>query len=223
MPENIDIYTAHPINSLLTGLEELLWQNLSAYGYLGVLAASLLGSLIPFLSGPYLLPIIFAVIAGRFDPFLTAIASAVGAAFGKLILFRGFKSGRMLLKDETRERMRPLERLLMRYGWIAVLAAAATPLPDDMVFMPLAMANYRARLFLPIVFVGKLTITLAVAYVALYWRDLMCYLVECIGGQVTFGTSLAIAVGTAGLALLAVFLVTRIDWGKWLAKYVGEV
>ncbi|MEM1944690.1 MAG: hypothetical protein QXX57_02990 [Nitrososphaerota archaeon] len=147
----------------MIGVVDLIWQNFSAYGYLGVFAASLLGSLIPFLSGPYLLPIIFAVIAGRFDPLATAVVSAAGAAIGKLILFHGFKSGRVLLNTETRVRMRPLENLLTRYGWIAVLAASATPLPDDMVFMPLAMANYRARLFLPTVFAGKLVITLAVA------------------------------------------------------------
>lgn len=207
----------------MTVVWEQLWQDLAAYGYLGVLAASLLGSLIPFLSGPYLLPIIFAVIAGRLDPLPTAIASAAGAAIGKLILFRGFKSGRMLLNSETRERMRPLERLLTRYGWIAVLAASATPLPDDMVYMPLAMANYRTGLFLPIVFTGKLVITLAVAYVAVYWRDFMCYLVECVGGEVTYGTTLGIAIGTAGLAILAVFIITRLDWRSLLSKYVREV
>ncbi|GBC69726.1 hypothetical protein HRbin01_01429 [archaeon HR01] len=205
----------------MSEIADLLWQNLSAYGYLGVFAASLLGSLIPFLSGPYLLPIIFAVIAGRFDPFITAVASAAGAAIGKLVLFRGFKSGRALLKAEARRRMRPLELFLLRHGWIAVLAASATPLPDDMVYMPLAVANYSERMFLPLVFAGKLVMTLAVAYVALYWSGLICYLVECVGGQITFGTTLAIAAGTAVLAIAAAYLITRLDWSKLLTRYVG--
>ncbi|MDW8044109.1 MAG: hypothetical protein RMJ30_07775, partial [Nitrososphaerota archaeon] len=55
------------------------WSSFTAYGYLGVFAASLLGSLLPFVSGPYIPPIMVAVIAGKLDPLPTALASAGGA------------------------------------------------------------------------------------------------------------------------------------------------
>jgi hypothetical protein len=32
-----------------------------------------------------------------------------------------------------------LEKLVARHGWLAVVAAAATPLPDDIIFLLLAV------------------------------------------------------------------------------------
>ncbi|MEM1949834.1 MAG: hypothetical protein QXY50_05145, partial [Candidatus Caldarchaeum sp.] len=102
--------------------------------------------------------------------------------------------------------------------WLAVVGAAATPLPDDVVFVLLAVANYSSRLFLPTVFMGKLLITTAVAYLSLYWRDLACYIVECIVGEVNILHVTLIAVATAAAALAAVYLLTRLDWTKILTK-----
>jgi len=114
---------------------------LAGYGYAGVFAASLLGSLIPFVSGPYIPPIILAIMAGRLDPFPTALASALGAALAKAVLFKFFKGGRVLLGEESRKRIEPLERLVARHGWLAVVAAAATPLPDDIIFLLLGLPD----------------------------------------------------------------------------------
>lgn len=194
------------------------WTSLTGYGYLGVFAASLLGSLIPFVSGPYIPPIILAVMAGKLDPFPTALMSALGAALAKLVLFRFFKSGRALIGVETRRRMEPLEKLVARHGWLAVVGAAATPLPDDVIFVLLAVSNYSSKLFLPTVFAGKLLITTAVAYVALYWGSLACYIVECVVGQINITHTVLIAAATAAAAMALVYLLTRLNWEKILAR-----
>jgi len=194
------------------------WNGFTGYGYVGVFAASFLGSLIPFISGPYIPPILIAVIAGRLDPLTTALASAAGAAIAKQVLFHFFKGGRVLLSDETRRRMAPLENLVKRHGWLAVVGAAATPLPDDVVFVLLALANYSSRLFLPTVFAGKLLITTAAAYLAIYWRDLACYIVECVYGEVNITQTMALAMASAAAAVVAVYFITRLDWGGILAR-----
>lgn len=191
---------------------------MTGYGYVGVFAASLLGSLIPFVSGPYIPPIILAVMAGRLDPFPTALASALGAALAKAVLFRFFKGGRVLLSEESRKRIEPLERLVARHGWLAVVGAAATPLPDDVVFMLLAISNYSSKLFIPTVFAGKLVITTAVAYLALYWYGLACYIVECVVGEVNITHTIAIAAATAAAALAAAYALTRLDWARLLDR-----
>ncbi len=193
------------------------WNSLAGYGYVGVFAASLLGSLLPFVSGPYIPPIIIAVMAGRLEPLPTALASALGAALAKLMLFRFFKEGRLLLSDETRKRMQPLERLVARHGWLAVIGAAATPLPDDVVFVILAATNYSSKLFLPTVFTGKLIITTAVAYLSIYWRDFTCFIVECVL-EVNVVNTVLVAVATATAAIGIVYLLTRLDWGKIFLK-----
>ena len=194
------------------------WNGLAGYGYVGVFAASLLGSLIPFVSGPYIPPIILAVMAGRLDPLPTAFASALGAALAKALLFRFFKGGRVLLSEESRRRIEPLEKLVARHGWIAVVGAAATPMPDDIVFVLLAVSNYSSKLFIPTVFAGKLIITTAVAFLALYWYSLACYIVECVVGEVNITHTLAIAAATAAAALVAAYALTKLDWARILNR-----
>jgi membrane protein DedA with SNARE-associated domain len=200
---------------------QAFWEGLTAYGYVGVLAASFLGSLLPFVSGPYIPPIIIAVMAGRLDPLPTALASAAGAASAKLILFRFFKGGRVLISDETRRRIEPLERLVARHGWFAVLAAAATPLPDDIIYILLAVANYSSKLFLPTVFAGKLFITTIAAYTALYWSTLACTIIECTAGQLNPLQTILLAAASAAAAMTLIYIITRLDWQKILTK-LGE-
>ncbi|MEM0445572.1 MAG: VTT domain-containing protein [Nitrososphaerota archaeon] len=194
------------------------WSGLTFYGYTGVFASSLLGSMLPFISGPYIPPIIVAVVAGRLDPTLTAIVSAAGAASGKLVLFNVFKGGRRLLSQETLNKISPLERLVRRYGWIAVLLTAATPVPDDIVYVLLAISGYRNAYFFPLVFAGKLFITSVVAFVSIYWRDLACLLVECGPTGLNPQQALILAFSSAGAAMLLVYLITRLDWERLLRR-----
>lgn len=194
------------------------WSSFTAYGYLGVFAASLLGSLLPFVSGPYIPPIMVAVIAGKLDPLPTALASAGGAAIAKLVLFRFYKTGRILISPETQKRIEPLEKLVSRHGWIAVVGASATPLPDDVVFLLLAMTNYSSKFFLPTVFAGKLIITTAVSYVSLYWGNLACYIIECVVGEINVVHTLVIALATAAAAMTAAYLLTRLNWTKIITR-----
>ena len=53
-----------------------------------------------------------------------------------------------LSKKKTRKRMRPFERLVKRYGAGAAFFAAATPIPDDLVYVPLGLAKYNPTSFL---------------------------------------------------------------------------
>jgi hypothetical protein len=155
---------------------------------------------------------------GRLDPLPTALASALGAALAKAVLFKFFKGGRVLLGEDSRKRIEPLEKLVARHGWLAVVAVAATPLPDDIVFLLLAVSNYSSKLFIPTVFAGKLIITTAVAYLSLYWYGLTCYIVECVVGEVNIAHTVAIAAATAAAALAAAYTLTRLDWTKLLNR-----
>ena len=52
------------------------------------------------------------------------------------------------MNEKTRKRMRPFERLVKRYGAAAAFVAAATPMPDDIIFIPLGLAKYNPKRFL---------------------------------------------------------------------------
>jgi len=194
------------------------WAGLAMMGYGGVFAASLLGSLIPFFSGPYIPPIILGVVAGGLDPLPTALLGAAGAATGKLALFHVFRGGRRLLDDGTLSRLEPLERLIKRYGWVVVLLTAATPIPDDVVYLLLALGGYSGLLFFPLVFAGKLLITSAVAYGSLAWLSIACLVLECVQGSPGIGSSLILGAIAAVAAMALAYLLTRVDWQRMLAN-----
>ena len=68
-----------------------------------------------------------------------AIISAVFAACAKLFIFYIGYSGRRIMRKSTVKRMRPLERIVKKYGAVAAFVAAATPIPDDLIYIPLAL------------------------------------------------------------------------------------
>lgn len=85
----------------------------------------------------------FAALNKNFDPTLIVLFSTIGAVAGKMIIFCGSYYGRkIILSHNTKKRMLPLQKLLSRYGWIGVFTAAATPIPDDIVYIPLGLAKY---------------------------------------------------------------------------------
>lgn len=153
----------------------------------------------------------------------TAIMSAAGAACGKLVLFNVFRSGRRLLSQESLDRIAPLEKLIRRFGWIAVLVTAATPVPDDIVYVLLAIGGYRNIYFFPLVFTGKLFITVVVAYMSLYARDLACLLVECGPAGLHPQTAIILAIVSAVGAMGLVYLITRINWEKLLSRFESKI
>ncbi|MGH9921687.1 MAG: DedA family protein, partial [Nitrososphaerales archaeon] len=93
-------------------------------GYLGLLALSFFGSVIIFLPVPFIILLATMSLDPTFSPHLLALVSAVGATGGKMIVFYGSYYGRRILKDETKRRMRPLQKLVSRYGWPATFIAA---------------------------------------------------------------------------------------------------
>ena len=74
----------------------------------------------------------------------------------KIIIFYASYYGNNILNVRTKKRILPLQKLLTRYGWIGAFLAAITPIPDDIVYIPLGLAKYSPWKFATAVFVGKL-------------------------------------------------------------------
>ena len=87
-------------------------------------------------------------VGSEYDLHLLAILSAVSATVAKQIIFFVSFGGRKIMNQKTRKRMRPFERLVKRYGAAAAFFAAATPMPDDIIFIPLGLAKYIQKDFL---------------------------------------------------------------------------
>ena len=96
-------------------------------GYSLLALVNFFGSLIPFVPLPGFLLLATMSVGNQYDLHVLALISAVTATIAKQIIFYVSYGGRKIIKEKTRKRMRPFERLIKRYGAGAAFFAAATP------------------------------------------------------------------------------------------------
>ncbi|HEV2877750.1 MAG TPA: VTT domain-containing protein, partial [Nitrososphaeraceae archaeon] len=84
----------------------------------------------------------------------------------------------IILSYNTKKRMLPLQKLLSRYGWMGVFTAAATPIPDDIVYIPLGIAKYSPLKFASALFVGQFILGGVIVVISIYFgRPFIEYLI----------------------------------------------
>jgi membrane protein DedA with SNARE-associated domain len=187
------------------------------FGYLGIVIVSFVFSLIPFVPIPYFPILITAAFNRNFDPNLIAISSSLGVVAAKTIIFFISYYGRRVLSDKTKKRMLPLQRLVSKYGWPGAFVAAATPIPDDIVYIPLGLAKYSPWKFATATFAGKMVMSEAIV-----WSSILLGrpFVERFLSQTTDTTSLIIAAAIS-IAILGVivYFSIKMDWAKFIGRW----
>ena len=187
------------------------------YGYPGIFIISLLASIIVFVPVPYFIPLIFAAL--KLDPALVALLSSLGATIAKIIIFRLSYYGGKLVSEQTRKRMRPFEILVSRYGWLASFLAAATPLPDDLIYIPLGFVRYNIYKFGVSLFAGKFLLALIMAWGS---RASAPY-VELLIDQVRDPFSaLLVTIGLIVASAIVVMAMMKLDWEKILGRWISS-
>jgi len=121
-------------------------------------------NLIPFAGPSNLLIASNAALLSTADPVIIGFLVAFGAATAKFIhyvitFFIGTRIG-----DQRRKRLDAIAPRLRRWGFVALFVVAATPLPDEPVVIPLGLLKYNPVKFYVAYFAGKLSITIAGAY-----------------------------------------------------------
>jgi len=186
-------------------------------GYLSLFAISFIGSAIIFIPAPFFVLLAAMSIDPEFDPHLLALISAVGATAGKMIIFYGSYYGRKILPEETKRRMRPLQKLVSRYGWIAAFIAAATPVPDDLVYIPLGLSKYKPIRFLVATLGGKILLSYAIVWIAkAFGLSFVQQYIENIPDLTTFYIYFGVFVVV--LTVMVIYTL-RIDWSKNIGKW----
>ncbi len=186
-------------------------------GYSGVLLVTLLISLIVFVPIPYIPVLIIALLSGRFDPNLLALASATGVTLGRTTIFLASYHGRSLIKKKTLSRMTPLQIFLAKYGSLGSFIAALTPIPpDDIIIILLGISKFTPWKFVVTTFFGKLIVNLAVVWILLLWgRPLAQQILDRSTEPVYLALFAAASISVVGLLL---YIVTRLDWGSIIGK-----
>ncbi len=148
------------------------------------------------------------------DPILIAIASGLGSAVGEFSGYALGYYGRAVISEERQRKMDYMVKVFDRYGFFAIFLFALTPLPDDLLFIPLGIMRYRLiKAFVPSL-LGKLLMSFILAYSGHlsieFIRDLLGE-----GGLIG-------AIVTVILLIVIIVAILKIDWERVFEKYVGE-
>jgi membrane protein DedA with SNARE-associated domain len=195
-----------------------------SFGYLGVFTASFIGSIIVFVPVPYFPVLVAAALNKQLDPNLISLSSALGVLLAKMIIFYASYYGRRVLSDKTQRRMLPLQRVLRRYGGLGAFIAALTPIPDDLVYIPLGLARYSPWKFAVATFSGKFILNEIIVWSSVFL------------GRPFFDTFISAdidplyvvlgAIFSVAILGIAVYLSIKIDWesviGKWFPWALDE-
>ncbi len=175
-----------------------------------VFLTSLVGNLIPFFPVPYLLFVVGVVASHPEGLSLIQVATvgALGAAIGKFAIYlAGYGAGTAL--SGSRARFDSLRKLLGGSAFLAAFIFAASPFPDDIIFIPLGIMRYSPSKTFISLFSGKFALILFVSYLA---RSSGTF-VETVAG----GGFIGIAISVAVVIIISIIMM-RVDWEKFLAR-----
>lgn len=185
-------------------------------GYLGLALVSFFGSLVPFVPIPSFILLATMSVGDQFDLHILVFLSAVLSAGAKQIIFYMSYGGRRIMSAKSKERMRPFQRLVRRYGAAAAFAAAATPIPDDLVYVPLGLAKYNPRRFFVATLSGKIVLHYVIVLTSHFLGlSLVEPFLEGVEDPVTVYVGIA---AFAAMMAATVVLMLRLDWNRILGR-----
>jgi len=181
------------------------------FSYLGVFIISFIGSVSVVFPVPYTLAIFFL---GKFlDPVLIAVSGGLGSALGEFSGYILGYYGRTAVSEERQKKMDYMLKVFDRYGPVAIFLFALTPLPDDLLFIPLGVMRYSfLKAFIPALF-GKILMTFILAYSGQQSIELIETL---FAGSGLWGTVI-----TSALLIIIIVAMIKIDWEKIFEEHVG--
>jgi uncharacterized membrane protein YdjX (TVP38/TMEM64 family) len=168
-------------------------------------------NLIPF-AGPSNLLIAsnLALMLGVSDPailvaigFLVALGAALAKSVHYLVTFFISKH----LSQKQRQRLDAEALKVKRWAFLLLYLAAATPIPDEPVVIPLGLLKYSPMKFFSAFFLGKLSITVVGAFLGSWTKRTFS---EWLSPEVTVALSIV-------LTILVTVILLKVDVGK-LAK-----
>ena len=185
-------------------------------GYLGLTIVSFLGSLVPFVPIPSFILVATMAVGNQFDIHALALIAAITSTVAKQIIFYVSYGGRKIISEKTKKRMKPFQKLVKRYGGSAAFVAAATPIPDDLVYIPLGLAKYNPKRFFIATLLGKLVLFYVIVLISHYMG---LSLLEPILQDID--DPMPVYVGIVALAIamsIIVILLLRLNWEKILGR-----
>jgi len=185
-------------------------------GYLGLAIVSFFGSLIPFVPIPSFVLVATMAVGEQFDIHILVIIAALTSTAAKQIIFYISYGGRKIISEKTKKRMKPFQKLVKRYGGSAAFVAAATPIPDDLVYIPLGLAKYNPKRFFVATLLGKFVLYYVIVLISHYMG---LSLLEPVLREINDPLPVYIGIIALGIAMtVVVILLLRLNWEKILGR-----
>ena len=185
-------------------------------GYLGLTIVSFFGSLIPFVPIPSFVLVATMAVGEQFDIHVLVLIAALTSTAAKQIIFYVSYGGRKIISEKTKKRMLPFQKLVKRYGGSAAFVAAATPIPDDLVYIPLGLAKYNPKRFFVATLLGKFVLYYVIVLISHYMG---LSLLEPVLQGIDDPLPVYIGIIALGAAMtIVVILLPRLNWERILGR-----
>jgi len=205
-----------PITQSSFGIEGIMMELASTYGYLGAFVVSLFGNFTILFPIPYII-VIFTLGSLGGNPVVLGVLGGIGATIGEFSAYVVGKGiGMTELAEKYGERLEGISQLIKDKGFFAIFFFAITPIPDDIILVPLGMINYPYRKTLAAMFMGKTLLVSLTAFAGLFyvagleWATLLI-------GEATISNIYTIVLQMVAI-ILASYLTIRLDWIKIIRK-----
>jgi len=171
---------------------------------IGVLIGSFLVNLIPFAGPSNLFIASTAALTVAADPFTIGFLVALGATMAKSIhyivtFFIGKHIG-----EKRRRAIDANAQKIKRWAFPLLYIAAASPIPDEPVVIPLGLMKYNPAKFFTAYFLGKVTITIVGAFLGAWTEHVLS----------PFLSQEAMIVLSVILTILITVILLKVDIGK---------
>ncbi len=189
----------------------------SQYGYFGIFLMSLIGALSIFFPIPY--TVVIFTLGRSFEPILIAVSAGIGSAIGEFSGYLLGFGGRKAINERYKKKMNFLMRVFNRFGPFAIFLFALTPLPDDLLFIPLGVMRYNiVKAFIPAL-IGKFCMNLIVAYSGRFSIQIIR---DIFGVESDWITALIGMVLAIVLLIIVFVIMFKVDWEKRFEKYLAK-
>jgi len=185
-------------------------------GYLGLTIVSFFGSLIPFVPIPSFVLVATMAVGEQFDIHVLVLIAALTSTAAKQIIFYASYGGRKIISEKTKKRMLPFQKLVKRYGGSAAFVAAATPIPDDLVYIPLGLAKYNPKRFFIATLLGKIVLYYVIVLISHYTG---LSLLEPVLQDIEDPLLVYVGIIILGVAMtIVIVLLLRLNWERILGS-----
>ncbi len=185
------------------------------YGYLGVFLVTAIAAASLFLPIPDTIVVFTIGSSFLYEPIWVAIVATVGATIGEFTGYLLGYTGRKTLNKRYGKNINLLQKLFQKFGAIAIFLFALTPLPDDLIYIPLGALRYNVvKVFIP-TFIGKFIMYLTIVYGGRFFIDTVADSIGITNDWLPAFVSMI-------LGIVAFFLMLKVDWSKYVEKYLSK-